>query len=98
MNALNLSQLSIEELANSVNLSQSHFRELFRSHVGVTPARYMKLLRLQQADLLVRESFMSVKEVMAATGFADESHFLRDYKAYYGCTPGYRRASELASK
>ena len=91
MHSLNPNQLSIDEVARSVNLSESRFRSLFTIHVGVTPARYLKLMRLQQADQLVQETFMTIKEVMAATGFNDASHFLRDYKACYGCTPSLRR-------
>jgi transcriptional regulator GlxA family with amidase domain len=86
-----VNRLSIAELACAVNLSESRFRSLFTNHVGMAPARYLKCLRLQQADLLVRETFMTIKEVMVAVGFHDESHFLRDYKCRYGCTPTARR-------
>jgi transcriptional regulator GlxA family with amidase domain len=95
MKAIDVSQVSTEELARFVNLSESRFRALFTSRLGITPARYMKALRLRQADVLVRESFMTIKEVMAATGFNDESHFLRDYKDCYGCCPSVRRGKRF---
>ena len=98
MNHAKIGHLSIEELAQSVNLSQSHFRGLFARSLGTTPARYMKLIRLERADLLIRESFMTIKEVMAATGFADDSHFVRDYKALFGCSPSARRAGSWANR
>jgi transcriptional regulator GlxA family with amidase domain len=85
------SSIDIDEIAGAVNLSSSHFRHLFQRHLGITPARYHKLLRLQKAQDLLQESFLTVKQVMAAVGWRDESHFSRDFKRAYGRSPSKER-------
>lgn len=88
--------VTIEELARSVHMSPSHLRHMFRHEIGITPARFLKLLRLQRASELVQSTFLEVKEVATAAGFGDLSHFLRDYKAVYEETPSETRLHRKA--
>jgi transcriptional regulator GlxA family with amidase domain len=82
---------SLGEMAESVNLSPPYFCYLFKSITGVPPARYLKTLRMQQAATLLTTTFLSVKEIVSRVGFADESHFVRDFKRIYGLTPSEYR-------
>lgn len=84
---LSAAAINVDEIAKALNLSNSRFRHLFRQHMGITPSRYHKLLRLEKARHLLGESFLSVKQVMAEVGWSDESHFCRDYKRVYGECP-----------
>jgi AraC family transcriptional regulator len=81
----------ISEIADELHISSTHLRHLFKREVGMTPTHYVKLLRLHEARKLLETTFLSVKEVMAAVGFSDLSHFVRDYKAQYGVTPSQSR-------
>jgi AraC-like DNA-binding protein len=78
-------------LARFVNLSPSRLHQLFKDETGLPPAKYLRLLRLEQAKELLETSYLSVKEVMARVGLTDESHFVRDFKRRYGCTPARYR-------
>jgi len=84
--------VDINEIAQTVNLSSSHFRHLFRQQTGLTFHRYHKFLRLQRAHELLCQSFLSVKQVMRELGWTDESHFCRDYKRVYGSSPSQSRS------
>jgi transcriptional regulator GlxA family with amidase domain len=44
-------------------------------------------LRLDHARHLLQTSFLTVKEVMAATGWNDPSHFSREFKRRHGQAP-----------
>ena len=89
---------SLGKMAESVNLSAPYFCFLFKSITGVTPAKYLKDLRLQQAATLLTTTFLSVKEIVRRVGLADDSHFVRDFKRRYRLTPSeYRNASFLSS-
>ena len=89
---------TLGKMAESVNLSPPYFCYLFKSITGVPPAKYLKSLRLEQAAMLLRTTFLSVKEIVGRVGLSDESHFVRDFKRSYGLTPSeYRNRTFLAS-
>lgn len=86
---------SLAEMAESVNLSPAYFCSFFKSITGVSPAKYLKSLRLQQAATLLTTTFLSVKEIVRRVGCTDDSHFVRDFKRRYGMTPSAYRNSVL---
>jgi AraC-like DNA-binding protein len=83
----------INEIAAKLHLSRSHLAHLFKREVGIAPTHYVRVLRLRKAKNLLETTFLSVKEIMAMVGFADLSHFVRDYKQEFGETPSQTRAS-----
>jgi len=87
----------INGIAARLHISSSHLRHLFKKEVGMAPKHYIDALRLSKAKQLLENTFLSVKEVMAAVGFADPSHFVRAYKAQYGVTPSQTRAASKAA-
>lgn len=83
-----------EQLSQHLHLSTTRVHHLFHEWFGHSPAQLFKLRRLQVAKELLASTFMSVKEVMAAVGLNDLSHFVRDFKQMYGMTPTeFRTAS-----
>jgi transcriptional regulator GlxA family with amidase domain len=83
----------ISEIAAKLHISHSHLAHLFKKELGVAPTHYVRVLRLQKARDLLESTFLSVKEIMSMVGFADFSHFVRDYKQEFGETPSQTRAS-----
>lgn len=81
----------LEDAARLVNLSSSRLRHLCRQELGVSALRYIKQRRLLRARELVQHTFLNIKEIMSAVGFADLSHFLRDYRTAFGETPSETR-------
>jgi transcriptional regulator GlxA family with amidase domain len=75
------------EIAESVRLSPSRLRELFKDQTGTSLARYHRELRLERAKHLLETTFLSVKEVAAGVGIDGVSHFVRDFKKANGMTP-----------
>ena len=88
---------SSAELAELVNLSPSRLNQLFKEETGMPPARYLRRLRMERAKHLLEITDLSVKQVMAAVGVFDESHFVRDFKMSFGLTPARHRARFLSS-
>ncbi|MGI8556163.1 MAG: helix-turn-helix domain-containing protein [Pyrinomonadaceae bacterium] len=92
---LNLRQsFTIEKMAHSVNLSESHLLQLFKREVGMPPVHYLWDLRLEKARELLEaeDSFENVKQIRFKVGIKDPSHFTRFFKAKYGLSPSeYRR-------
>jgi len=79
--------INFETLARSVNLSSSRMRHLFKEQVGMTPAQYLKMLRIKRARDLLEKSFLRLKEVISRVGLSDESHFVNDFKKIHGLPP-----------
>jgi len=90
--------VDVRQLASDVNLSHSLFRHVFTEQIGVSPKQYLKTVRLNRAKWLMTNTFLSVKQVMAAVGCSDISHFVRDYKIVFGETPTQSRRSKAAAK
>jgi len=82
---------SIDSIAVSLNLSLSRLRSLFKEQTGLSIACYVKHLRLRRAHILLQQSLLTVKQVMAAVGLDDHSHFSRDYKKQFGESPSQTR-------
>jgi transcriptional regulator GlxA family with amidase domain len=85
-------ELSLEVMAQSVNLSSSRFRHLFKNETGMTPAQYLKALRMQKAKVLVETTFLNIKQIMCSIGVRDKRHFAKDFERTYGLTPTQHRA------
>lgn len=84
----------VSDLAGSVNLSPSRLRHLFREQVSTSLGCYVRARRLHLAEGLLRATFLSVKEIAAVTGFADEAHFVRAFRGAYAVPPGrFRHAA-----
>src|SRR5262249_45326446 len=75
------------ELARAVNLSASRLRHIFKTETGKTPAQYLKNLRMLKAELLLRTTFLSVKEIINRVGLTNSSNFVREFKKIYGVPP-----------
>ena len=85
-------ELSLDVMAESVNLSTSRFRHLFKTETGITPAQYLKSLRMSRAKELVETTFLNIKEIMCSIGVRDKRHFAKDFERTYGLTPTQYRA------
>ena len=84
-------ELTLEEMAQSVNLSASRLRHLFKAETGVAPAQYLKVIRLRRAQELITTTYLSMKQVMTKVGVHDTGHFAKDFKRVYGLTPAEYR-------
>ena len=82
--------LPLADLAQDAGLSVRHLIRSFEAATGVTPHRYLTSIRIERARRLLR-SGTPPAEVAAATGFADQAHLTRVFRAAMGTTPGAYR-------
>ena len=86
--------IPVSELAEGVRLSLSHFIRLFKAETSFSPKQYVRYFRMKQAEALLDDSFLSVKEIVASVGIGDRSHFSRDFKRLHGQPPKHFRDRE----
>lgn len=79
--------VSQPEAARAAGMSTSRFRAFFKETTGWGFAQYVRELRVERAAKLLRDTQDSVAEIAHMTGFADQSHLLRCFKAKYGQAP-----------
>jgi AraC family transcriptional regulator len=92
LEAANHQQVSLAELADVARLSPFHFARAFKAATGLPPHRYQMLSRIERAKRLLQDSKMSVGEVSAQVGYANQSYFARMFRLEVGVTPDlYRR-------
>jgi AraC-like DNA-binding protein len=84
--------ISVERLADEVNMSPSHFHHHFKRTTQLAPMQYLKRLRLLKARLLLGQRAHNVNRTAAAVGYQSPSQFSRDYKRYFGNSPAAERA------
>ena len=80
-------RISVADLARSVNMSRWHFCHLFKAEMSQSPSYYMRTLKMREAQKMLLETFLSVKEIRATLGNIDRSHFSREFRNYCGLTP-----------
>lgn len=84
---------TIDALAKLASMNVYAFERSFRALFGKPVHQYLKSITMERARGLLREGEHSIKEVAYLLGFSSESNFTRDYKSYFGCTPGSERRS-----
>jgi transcriptional regulator GlxA family with amidase domain len=90
--------ITVADIAQSVELSPSRLFDLFKTQVGMSPFRYLKNARLERARQLLETTLLNIKVVAAEVGYNDCSHFMRDFKKAYDCTPSEYRDAYLSHK
>lgn len=78
---------SISELAKRFNLSDTHFRRLFRNYTGRSPREFVTSLRISKAKELLLQN-KKIKEVANIVGFEDKFYFMRVFRTVTGISPG----------
>jgi AraC-like DNA-binding protein len=78
----------LDELARRASLSPAHFCRRFSQTYGLPPHRYQLVLRIAQAKAMLYAG-EEVSRVAMLAGFADHSHFGRQFKSCFGFSPSY---------
>lgn len=78
---------NVEQLAHALNIHPAHlsrdFSRYFHCHIG----DYMRNIRLQKALRLLPDKRYPLTDIAFKSGYADQSHFIRSFKAAYQVTP-----------
>ena len=87
------------ELVAITGLSRYDLARQFRKTFGTSPYRYSLNRRLNLARFLLLNKNKSISYVALETGFGDQAHFNRQFKAAYGISPGrYQKITQLKQR
>ncbi len=80
--------VTVKYLLDTLNLSERQFEKRFTQTVGLTPQFYIRVKRFNEAIRLMKtHPFEKLTDVAYALNYYDQSHFIRDIKAFSGITP-----------
>ena len=81
--------IGMDDVARHAAVTRRHLERRFLDHVGISPKRLARIARFQRA-LRVLDEVESPRrgtETAADCGYADQSHFIRDFRELAGCSP-----------
>jgi len=76
----------IRKVARDLGTTPRTLERRFHAHVGTTPKKYARVVRLRHA-LLQRQRLSSWADVAYSTGYYDQSHMINEFKELYGLAP-----------
>lgn len=79
--------LTIQQVAEELEVSYSNFRKLFKEFTGISPALYQQDLRLQRAKELLATTSLSIKEIAYRLRFESPDYFSSKFKNKTGKKP-----------
>jgi AraC-like DNA-binding protein len=88
--------LRVEDACAALGYDLRSLQRLFRREVGVSPKEVIRRYRLMEAaERLAKEEGLSGSDLAYSLGYADQAHFIRDFKAVTGVPPSaYRKRQE----
>lgn len=85
----NKGQMSIQELCDQVHLTPRTLERRFAEETGLSPKQFARILQFQNSlEELSAPEFRQLNDVVYNNGYADQSHFIRVFKAFTHTTPG----------
>jgi AraC family transcriptional regulator len=90
--------LSLDELAQSVDLSTAHFARMFRKSTGETPHQFVLRQRVERAKAMLRAPGARVLDVAVACGFKTQQHFAQVFCDISGVSPTQYRQDFIDSE
>ena len=80
-------KITMRDAAASVNLSESHFRTLFRSAYGIPPHQFLTETRIEAAKQMLWHTDISLAEIAESCGFGCQQYFCDVFRRQTGQTP-----------
>lgn len=80
-------RLTLDEIADEVNLSKYYFAREFKKATGMTVVAYINAIRCRNAKKLLLSQKYSISEIASQCGFENNSYFSKTFKNVMGCLP-----------
>ena len=84
-------KLTLAQIADTIGVHPVTISKSFRKYFFTTLGEYRRKLKIDQSISLIKESEMSLSEIAVYCGFADQSHFIRNFRDLTGFLPKHFR-------
>jgi len=86
-----MSDLTLDNVASTVNVSPNYFSSLFNQETGMTFIEYLTDIRMEKAKDYLRCSGRKITEIGILVGYQDSHYFSYIFRKTQNCTPSEYR-------
>ncbi len=84
----NQGQLNIGQVCKDLKLNERTFERRFVNEVGISAKKFSQIIQFQYTlEQLTVKDYTKLTDIVYTNGFADQSHFIKVFKAFTGKTP-----------
>lgn len=87
-------KISIIDLSRHIGIDRSYLSRLFKQLRGTTIQEYIISLKMNNADMYLRKSGVTVSEAGQSVGYYDSRVFSKAFKRHFGVSPSERRSEK----
>lgn len=88
-------KLSLSEIAMIATLSENHLLRCFKQVFGVSPFKYLSILRIKEAARQIRTTNNTISEIAMAVGYSSMSNFSHYFKSIMGVSPSRYKLGDI---
>ena len=78
---------SIKELSHLYATNESKLKKIFKKSQGMTIYAFIQKLRLEKANILLKEKHYNIGEIAKKVGYKHQGHFSKIFFEHYGVYP-----------
>lgn len=79
--------VNITSICKDLSIGERYLQQLFKKYVGVTPKFFARIVRFAYIFQLIKDEDPNWADVVYEAGYYDQSHFIRNFKAFTGEDP-----------
>lgn len=80
-------EFGVDELAETLGMSRSSLNRKMRDMLQTTANNYIREVRIEKAEELLRTSSLQINEICYKVGFQTPSYFIKCFRKKYGKSP-----------
>ena len=90
--------LTLGSIADTLGISKAHLSRIFKDLTGARFADYLRTVRMEYACKLLKDSKLTVEEIVSCCGLRDVPSFYKNFSVHAGMTPNEYRRSTIDEK
>ncbi|MDZ5254032.1 AraC family transcriptional regulator [Clostridium sp. LIBA-8841] len=95
INSNYMNSITVQEIADYVNLSRSYLYKMFIKNLGISPQKYLINLRMYKATLLLKSTKLPIGEVANSIGYSDSLLFSKTFSKHFSMSPLHYRNNQM---
>lgn len=79
--------ISVKKIADNFYFSQAYLSRIFKKSMGISPIKYIIMLRMRRAVELLNRKTFSISQIATCVGYKNQFYFSKEFKDYFGVSP-----------